>query len=400
VVFFVKYLYGDSTEFPLHQDFLSTLRSFVSLSEQALPLERSILDAEKTVEKLESDKQMRLQDIEAFKERILHFLEDALASSESRDVLEGYAVEIKDFVNRTLEVGMKKYVYTATYEIKRQRDEIFESEERMRSLFEDFLKNDPIVLREHCIELSRVGEHYRATLRAFCDHGISYQFELDTGSAGFWSVLRRTVEFKRDVSVPIGMKKPLLKKELVPNYVNLNDYVLTDLRIHLQRVEMILKRQISAEKEYFKMSLNCEEKRFSAQIAYVDREGREHNLLEVEELKAAVDMKSLEALGGRVLAKAEELMERKGRLLSLNLEGEEVIERRLVQKLLVVMAQTYQPLISEIRKRSLSESELILKVQDESGERREMYLNRSELAESLSSLGAGGGEVLRALGIV
>ena len=48
-------------------------------------------------------------------------------------------------------------------------------------------------------------------------------------------------------------------------------------------------------------------------------------------------------------------------------------KHQVIDELMITIAQIYEPLISEIREKSISETELILKAQDESGERPACY---------------------------
>jgi len=393
----VRYMYGDSTEFPLKNDFLAVLRDFIDVVIEAADLEEGLLNADEAVKTIECEKESDLEDIKSFKDRILVSINETLESFEENDVLLDCSAEIKEFVSKTCDAGAKNRAYSLTSKVASEREKITGLEHRMLALLDRFFTSDPLSTKEYSLELSREGESYNGRLTLLYDKKITCQFETNTGAIGFWSVLRRVTEFKKDVKIPVGMKKPLLKKELVVDYVDIGDYVLTELTTQDRKVQMVLKRQIGTDTDCFKLDLNYDSESFDPTIIYVDRDRREHNIMRVEELSTAIDLQSIKELGTNVLTKAEELIPEKNKLLSTNLNGENVVKDKRTHELMVTITQIYEPLISEIRKRSISERELILKAQDESGERREIYLELTEITEPLSALGEQGKDIINTL---
>ncbi len=393
----MRYMYGDSTEFPLKKDFLALLQDFIAVVIEAADLEEGLLNADEAVKKLTYEKESDLKDIESFKDRIILLIDETLESFGKKDVLLDCSAEIKEFVSRTCNVGAKNRVYSFTSIVASENEKIAGLEQRMMTLLDGFFKNDPSSFKKYSLELKREGESYNSRLTLFYDKEITSQFETNTGAIGFWSVLRRVTEFKKDVKIPVGMKKPLLKKEFVVDYVDIGDYVLTELTTHSRKVQMVLRRQIGTDTDCFKLDLDYDSESFEPTIIYVNRDQREHNIMKTEELSTAINLQSIKELGTRVLTKAEELIPQKDKLLKINLNGKNVVKERHAHELMVTIAEIYEPLVTEIRAKSISETELILKAQDETGERREIYLELTEITEPLSTLGKLGKEVLNAL---
>jgi len=390
-------MYGDSTEFPLKNDFLAVLRDFIDVVVKVADLEEELLDADETVKTLECEKESSLEDIESFKDRILVSINETLESFEEDDVLLDCSAEIKKFVSKTCDSRAKNRTYSITSIVASEHETIAGLEQRMMALLDGFFIRDSINAKEYSLELNREGESYNGKLTLFYDKEITCQFETNTGVIGFWNVLRRVTEFKKNVKIPVGMKKPLLKKEFIVDYVNIGDYVLTEVTTRDKKVQMVLRRQIGIDTDCFKLDLNYDSENFDPTIIYVDRDCQEHNIMRAEELSTVIDLQNIKELGTNVLTKAEELIPQKDELLSINLNGENVVKDRRTHELMITIAQIYEPIISEIREKSISETELILKAQDESGERREIYLKITEITELLNKLNKTGKEIINAL---
>jgi len=86
-------------------------------------------------------------------------------------------------------------------------------------------------------------------------------------------------------------------------------------------------------------------------------------------------------------------------LETIHLVGKDVFEENLVFELMQKVAEIYAPSVAEIKERSPSEEELSLKAEDESGQRSEIYLKKSEVREKLDTIKEKGERLLEVLDI-
>jgi hypothetical protein len=78
----------------------------------------------------------------------------------------------------------------------------------------------------------------------------------------------------------------------------------------------------------------------------------------------------------------------KERLLSVTLDGADVVEQDLVIAFVERLVQMFSPIVSEIARKSSNATELSLKREHDDGRREELYLRKQELAKRIEPLTA------------
>lgn len=106
---------------------------------------------------------------------------------------------------------------------------VFDSKsERTKTVksLEAFLAVAPLTLVERSIIVGFKDGAYSASARYRCEDEIQYEFSLDTKASPFFRGVFRLGQFDRALKIPVGLGKSWLKKEPVPDYQRLDQYVL------------------------------------------------------------------------------------------------------------------------------------------------------------------------------
>ncbi len=265
-------------------------------------------------------------------------------------------------------------------------------------MLESFFIYDPIPVigKKYTIKLSEKG--YSAKVQVDCESGISCLFDIASSESPFWKGHVRTRDFVKGVEIPARMKKPFLKKELMPDIVNMDYFLFCELNFSDKELEVVFRRRqdIKAEQIRLKMIFNDE---FSVDVSHAEENGAEKNILTVPELKNELNVLRLQELGRKIVEQTNNLYPKKHRLETILLEGRDVFEENLIFLLMQKVAEIFTPTVLEIKNHSPSGEELSLKSEDEYGTRNEIYLKKSDAKERFDTIDEKGLKLFELLGI-
>lgn len=104
-------------------------------------------------------------------------------------------------------------------------DSLSEKTKTVKSL-EAFLAGAPLPLVERSIAIELKDAAYSAIARYRCEDDVQYEFSLDTKGSPFFRTTFKLGQFDRALRIPVGLGKSWLKREPVPDYQRLDQYVL------------------------------------------------------------------------------------------------------------------------------------------------------------------------------
>ncbi len=395
----MKYLYGDSTEFPQQRDFLALLDNFVDTSVKAITLENTVFDLKETIKDRRLLKNSVLDEMDKFLLTVENAIAGAVAGSKEQETIVRYAEKSKEFLKKFIEDGKAKYSDEIFQEIAEFEKKVKEADEENRKTLESFFMQDPLPIINKRYIIKATEDSYASLVHVDCEGNISCLFEIASSEIPFWDGHVKAYDFLRGVEVPARMKKPFLKKELVPDIVKLDDYLLNDLVLSGKELEVVFSKRLDASAERFRLKMDFREE-FSAEVYHAEENGVETNIQAVSELKAALSIHRLHELGDKIAEKTNMLYQKRRRLKTLHLGGRDVFEENLIFGLMQKVAEIFAAAVAEIKKRSPSEEELSLKAEDESGRRREIYLKKSQVKEKLGVIKEKGERLHDILGVV
>jgi hypothetical protein len=395
----MKYLYGDSTEFPLQRDFLGLLDNYIDTSVKAITLENTVFELKETIKDRRRLKNSVLDEMDNFLLTVETAISGAVSKSKEQETIVKYAEKSKDFLKKYIEDGKTKFSDDIFQEIAEFEKKVSETDEENRKISESFFIQDPvpIVNKKYTIKAAKGG--YSAKVQVDCEGEISYVFDIASSEQPFWHEQVKAYDFVKNVEIPARMKKPFLKKEFVPDIVSIDDYYLSDLVLSGKVLEVVFRKKLDAAAERFRLMMDFTDE-FSVEVYHAEEGGVEKNVKAFPELKNELKTLRLRELGEKIVEQTNNLYPKKRLLESLYLGGKDVLEENLVFELMQKVAELFAPTVAEIKKRSPSEDELSLKAEDETGTRSEIYLKKSQVREKLNAIKEKGDRLFEILDIM
>ncbi|PWB52605.1 MAG: hypothetical protein C3F06_08625 [Candidatus Methanoperedenaceae archaeon] len=395
----MRFLYGDSTEFDLQIDFLRLLNNFVETSVRTIKFENAILDLKNTIIERKKYNTSIIEDMTGFVMKVETAISEAVASSKEQETLVRYADKSKEFFNKFIEESKTKLSDEIIKEIAQLEKKIKEASEENRKILESFFIYDPIPLIDEKYTIKTTEKGYSAKLKIDCEGGFSSIFHIASSESPFWRNHVRARDFVKDVKIPARLKKPFLKKELIPDIVNINDFIIVDLVLSDKDLEVVFRKRPDIKAEAFRLKMKLE-KEFSVEVLETEDNGTEKSIEDIPELKNELNYLRLQELGLKIIEKTKYLYPKKQKLETILLEEKDVFEDNLIFELMQKVAVIFAPTIAEIRKHSPSGEELSLKSEDEHGARHEIYLKKSEIKDKLDEIGDKGRTLSEFLNII
>lgn len=394
----MKYLFGDSTEFPLQKDFLKLLDNFVDTSVKTIALENTVFDLKETVRDRRILKKSVLDEMDNFLSSAGTSISKAFSRTKEKDAIVEHADKSKFFLKQFIDEGKKNYSNEIFHEIVEYEEKIDTADEDNRVTLESFFQQNPIPTVSKTYTLKAAKKGYSAKVKADYEEDISCVFDIPTFELPFWENHIKASKFVKDIEIPIKMKKQLLKKELAPEMVELDNYYFANLRYSGKDLEVVFQKKLvtSAERLTFKMNLTDES---AVKAYYTEENGVENDIMAVPELKNELDIHKLHELGQKIQMHVDDLYSKKQKLELISLNGKDIFEENLMFGLMQNIAKILAKTVAEIENHSPSKEELSLKVESGAGERSEIYLKKSNVRDKLDSIKEKGDRLFEILGI-
>lgn len=393
----MKYLFGDTTDFPLQRDFLKLLDNFTDTSVKAISIENNVFELKEKILDKRRFKNSVLDEMDIFLLTVENAISDAIAKSKEQEIIIQYADKSTEFLKKFIEDGKDKLSDEILQEIDQLEKKVDEADEENRKTLESFFIHDPVNIISKKYIIKAAEEGYSAKVQVSYEGTITCVFEIVSSEIPFWDGHVKAFDFVRGVEIPARMKKPFLKKEEVPDIVKIDDYFLTDLVLSGKELEVVLKKRLDTQAERFRLKMNFSDE-FEVEVFHAEENGVEKNIQAVAELKSALNILRLRELGEKILERTNDLYSKRQRLESIHLNGKDVIEENIVFELIQNVAEFFAPIIADIKKHSPFGEELSLKAEDEKGDRTEIYLKKSVVIDKLDAIKDKGKKLSEILG--
>jgi hypothetical protein len=392
----MRYLYGDSTEFQMQIDFLRLLNNFIDTSVMTIKLENAVFDLKETIMDRRRLKNSVIDEMDNFILTVENAIGTAVSRSKEQETIVKYAQKSKDFLKKFIDDGKTNFTDEIFQEIAHFEKKIEEADEESRKIFESFFIHDPIPIIGITYTIKAAEKGFSARMQVDSEENISCIFDIASSESPFWKGIVRVRDFVKGVEIPARMKKPFLKKELVPDIVSIDDFLLGDLILSDKELEVVFRKRLDINAQRFRLKMNLKGE-FSVDISHAEENEVEKSINAVPELKNELNMLRLQELREKIVEKTNYLYPKKQKLMTIMLKEKDVFEENLVYDLMQKVAQIFTPTVAEIKKRSPSHMELSLKSEDETGKRNEIYLKKSEVREKLNVIEEKGGRLLEIL---
>ncbi len=391
----VRFLFGDSTPFPLEFDFLSTLEKFMTSATRVVQLEFRSKREERELAKADTERQAGLTTVSLLHERLLRALE--------RSAGEAQHPAARDYTNRVGELAkrIRDEQVRAAKEATEQGEAALRAagEQRVvdvRAYLEEFLLQAalPVVAWQVLMELGGEGKDARNTLHAVIQYPqrLCATFQLEAG--GPFAHPCRVQELATGVELKVAIKKSFFKGVVTAEPMSVDDWIIGGFDADETHARIALRKKLD-QKDSLVFRIRWTDQGLAGEVEHPG----DPNASAVSPQLDAADLTQLDRLWKAIRTAAAPSLEHRLRLLGMTLDGVEVFERRLELGVVVRFVDVFAPLVTEIARRSPSEYELSLKRESDGGRREEIYLRRDDLLAKLEALASDGRAVFAPLGL-
>lgn len=390
----VRYLFGDSTPFPLAYNFLSTLEAFMGASTRIVRLEVEAQAREKQRDELAQNRVKGLEALEQFHTVVMRAVQDTAKKVQHQHALE-YARAVADYATHYIEEHRQSTLGANERESLQLRSDGGRRAVEIRALLEAFLKAArlPVSKTKVSVRLNLDGKETRHSGTAFFEHpdGIATSFTVAPHRIATWMSPRKVSDFVEDVELLVGVEKSWLRGTVTPKQLNVDDWTIVEIDVSDEVFELVLRRKLT-EKEALVFQLRRNEAGDAVGTV-------EHLGAPGAETLRAQDAAQVDRLWRALVTSMREVAEQKEQLLDVSIDALPVFENDLAIPLVMRIVAMFAPVVREIADRSPNEFELTLKVEADDGRREELYLRKEALVGTLQPLSARGREVFAPLGL-
>jgi hypothetical protein len=392
-----RYLFGDSEDFPGGTDFLTELRQFVAAASKALALAHEADELERGLVTRGQEHTIAVETLFAFFDGISATISERAANWANPHLVAPYAVKLIEAVasighqaraGRTQELDSNQAAATARIE---------ECRAKMREALEEYFIASPVPVTSWGASLSLLGDEPLGDVLIQHPSELTTSFAVDVAGDTTWGRPRKLGDVEKDLTLQVGFKKAFLRSALQPDMVELDDQVISTVKIGPEAMEVRLRKKPDAPRDQYVISLARDDN--GVPVAQVMRfgesgEGGERFTSPPEERA------KIEALADKLRRECAPLLQRKKRLIFAQLAGQDVFERGVVHTLLERFIDRMAPIAEQVARHSPNPHELSLKLEREDGRREELYLRKAELRQLVAPLPPSAQSLFQRLGFL
>jgi hypothetical protein len=395
----MRFLFGDSTPFPLGYNFLATLESFMATATRIVQRENETASSRSSIEVTAANRVKGLEALEQFHNVVMRAVQDTAQKVQHTHALE-YAQRVAEYASQYVEEHKRSTLQANERESMQLRAEHDRRTAEQRQQLEIFLKVAQLPILKTKISIRLVGEQrgeQRHTMSAVFDNpdNIQTAFTLNADKAPGWANPRKVGDFMQGVDLLVGVEKSWLRGTVSPKQERVDDWTITQADMSDEALELTLRKNFK-EKEMLVFHIRKVEGILSGTVEHPGVPGQDPT---VGTAMQHSDLVLLDKLWSGLRSASRDAIQHKEQLLGVLLDQQPVFEGGLVLSFVVRMIAMFAPTVREVAKRSPNEHELSLKIEHDGGRREEIYLRKETLTNALHPLPAAGRAVFAPLGL-
>ena len=389
----MRFLYADSTPFPLMHDFIAALDSFIVHGARVVQLDAEIRTLRAQAEDARNARRKADEELEAFHRVTTKALETVpdgagTATVEYARKLSELALEVVAETKKSLATAEDHDVQTERREVGRRRAEIHAELQSFLTVLQLPVLEARVSLQlaEGRNELSAVFTHPEEIVAAFL---------LDAAKLPPWRQPRKVGDFATNVELPVGIKRGWFSKAVHQENAVIDESFIGSFKLETHRLEIQLRRK-PTEKDTLELALLREGDEVTAEVHHLDDAEAEGQRIPLDPAAVANLQRLWDGLREGL---ATVLTERKA-LQSIEFRGADVVDLDHGTDFVRQVVAQLAPVVTEIARRTPNAEELSLKLEKEGGRREEIYVRKADLADKLRALAPDLQRVFSPLGIL
>lgn len=381
----MAYLYGDSTPFPLDDNFLDTLRAVTDTCVSLLKIDQGLDESLSRSVAARADFDAELGRVEALAHSLVKAMEPHVTASESTSEHQ-VAVRLLQSAKQVLEAARSELTHRRDAALAEVDNLTVEGRNNINQALEGFLSSGgfPGTVFRMRWKGGIAEEPAKAQTKLSTRFGLEAILEIEVPLSHAFAHPLKVGDLDKNVAIKLPApgswlhRGPQLRREV------LDGYYVTEMEISPERAAMVLRKSNKHASAGLEVLVRAED-----QAAMTVKRLAEEGAPSTDEIVLeGEDAATLQRLWAMIDAAAGDLVGKRRRLLRAAFDGVPVeeIERpaRLAEKIVASIA----PLVREMRARGASATELVLKRDLGNGRREELYVARAEIARKWAELAA------------
>lgn len=387
----MKYLYGDSSPFPLDFNFLATLEAFLPPATEVVMLEH---EARAQARRNAEATAARLTDLTAAETLAGRMVRAAEAASTELDhpIATRMARHLMDEATRSAQEQRRAMEQANAEDLAQLRADDERRNRQVRTALESFLAQARVPTLMHAVAMTLRDGKNELSAVLVVPGGIVATFGLAAPVA--WRTPRRVAEFATGMDLQVGVKKSFFKGTVSADQMHLDDYLVGHFDVGEEEAEIALRR-----KPDHKDTLIFKVRREGDAVVGEVQHPGDPNADALPSALSPEDLPHVERLWNALREATVELLEHRATVHAVQLDGADAFAEGGALPFVVRLIEVFGPTVRAIAEKSPNEHELSLKIDAEGRRREEVYLRREELLEKLQPLPAAGREVFEPLGL-
>ena len=376
----MRYTFQDSTEFPVQRDFIQDIQDFIETAKKVIPLEKSLIEIKRINKQKVNLLERRIQEINEFEKDLKDYVESRTYAIKASDILEIKA--------RTLEVVSTAALLQKNEKIEEINQqnrldlvELQQLEERILLILSPFFENS-IYGAQNAYSAWVEDKKLKGRQISFIGE-MRYEFEIY-----FTQDIVKVKDLQAGLIIPVWVESGILSREKKVKNLDVSNFYIKNLESEGNNLTATLEDADSGDK----FSFSANEDTFL--ILH-----RDYEITGDENLASSLDIYTVSAFIAKLRAFFRDFAG-SSELRRVIFKGKNVFEENRVHDCLKQIASIYAPLITQAIERGYTEGEVAIKIESPEGIKTEKYLEKSEIAKELLSIGAEGEELAKTLKIM
>jgi hypothetical protein len=381
----VPYLYGDSTAFPLNDNFVETLRALSDMCVALLRVDEQLDETDAKAQEAKNACHKEQLRLEALAGTLLKALESHVGDPQAPDA-QATAVRCLQAVQQILE-GAKNALNG------KRENALREVEVGGNELRRAVLKALEQFFAGHELPEMVWGLHWRGGIAdgptraqtiGTAPSGLQVALEVDTHSSPLWRRAVRVDALERAINLHLPGEGGWLRRGPRMKETSLDHFFITEVHVAPERDAMVIRKSDRHASSGYEIVVRQEGHSLPS-IRQVSEDGS--HVEEAIQLDG-VDATTVERLWARVETTMIDLVKKRTHVAGASLDGEAVEDIDRPARIAARLIQSVASVVAEMAKRSPSPRELVLKFEDPArpGHRDEVFVARDELLRKWKGL--------------
>jgi len=303
-------------------------------------------ELEEEASKAEGDLIEELNRLESQVEELTNVLGSMRAGTE--EAVKEFSRQVEEFLDTARRQATEKLRKKTSEEVKELREAAASERDRGLKSLESYLASEPLPVVDSAVHVRFTEGIYEARSSQQCEGGMKYDFRLATQNSPLFGKALHLSQLDYELRIPVRLSRALLKKESVPGFERLDQYLLASAETSAGKVRANFEKEGNGAK--IKIITSGPDSGFVG-VEYSDQT-QQVNVMTDPSLSAHVDIEAVKKAMGEVVTGLSDLSSKKIALLRLSVGGEEVLENvdsaAVLQLVLKVMGPAYQSTVRKI----------------------------------------------------